>query len=110
MNKELRKEFLKLATKTNLAHYETTYLFTHTNDQIFSNNLLGYRELFGKASFYTEVELWENLPGKEMLGTWKSYSLIKINRTFYTQLTPTREWNVYGLLKAMLIKFYVTSR
>lgn len=57
VDEELRKEFLKLATETNLAYYETTYLFTHTNDQIFSNNLLGYRELFGKVSFYTEVEL-----------------------------------------------------
>lgn len=36
--------------------------------------------------------------------------LIKIYQTFYTQLTPTREWNVYGLLKATLIKFYVASR
>lgn len=50
--------------------------------------LLATGDFFEKVSFYTEAELLENWPGRDMLDIYKSYLLIEVRQIFCTQFTP----------------------
>lgn len=83
------KEHLELIPVTNMAHCETTRLFTNRNGQILSIHLTSYRGLFKKkVSFCTKAESLERWPGRDMLDMYESDLLTEVHHRFCVKLSP----------------------